>query len=343
MGNASQRPPRRVTIRDVARLAGTSTSTVSVAVSGRGRISEPTRRRVLAAADRLGWRPDRRASALRQFEPRLVGLVYEAEQSFQAHLLDAMYVSMGQAGLEMVLAGATRHHDERRCVDELLREGCRALVVTGLGLSDQEMGSISAKVPTLSLCRQIDVAGVDAVACDSLEGGRLGVEMLVELGHRDIVHVDGSGVPMSARRAEGYAEAMTAHGLGPCVRILRGGSTVHAGALAARSVAAMPQPPTAVTCFNDMCAAGLVHELRLLGLRVPDDVSVIGYDDAPVAADPTVSLTTVRQDTSALARKAAAILRGRVRAGRPVAVGRERTEDVPVSLVIRNSTAAPRR
>lgn len=110
MGIAPQRPPRRATIRDVARLAGTSTSTVSVAISGRGRVSEPTRRRVLAAADRLGWRPDRRASALRQFEPRLVGLVYEVEQSFQAHLLDAMYVAMGRAGLEMVLAGATRHH-----------------------------------------------------------------------------------------------------------------------------------------------------------------------------------------------------------------------------------------
>lgn len=343
MGIAPQRPSRRVTIRDVARLAGTSTSTVSVAVSGKGRISEPTRRRVLAAADRLGWRPDRRASALRQFEPRLVGLVYEAEQSFQAHLLDAMYVAMSRAGLEMVLAGATRHHDERRCVEELLSEGCRALVVTGLGLSDQEIGSVSARVPTLSLCRQTEVGGVDTVACDSLEGGRLGVEALVGLGHRDIVHVDGAGAPMTDRRAGGYSAAMAAHGLESHVRILHGGSTLEAGVLAARAVRAMPAPPTGVTCFNDMCAAGLVHELRLLGMRVPEDISVVGYDDAPVAADPTASLTTIRQDTEVLARMAASLLRSRVRAGRPVPIGRERVDVVPVSLVIRNSTAAPRR
>ena len=100
--------PKRVTIRDVARASGTSISTVSVALSGRPGVSDKTRTHVLDVANRLGWRPDRRASNLRRNDIRVVGVVYEAESVFQARLLDALYVAAESCGLQLALAAATR-------------------------------------------------------------------------------------------------------------------------------------------------------------------------------------------------------------------------------------------
>lgn len=342
MEGAQGRTTRKVTIRDVARLAGTSTSTVSVALSGGGKVSESTRRRVIDAADRLGWRPDRRASGLRRFHSRSVGVVYEAEQSFQAHLLDAVYVELAKAQLEIVLAGATAHHTEQMCIAELLRDGCEALVLTGSGLGDREIAALARRLPTLSLCRQLSLGGVDVVACDSPQAAGMAVDALVALGHRRIVHVNGAGQPMAEARAQGYVEAMTRHGLTREIRILPGGSTVEAGVLAAHALRGMSSPPTGVTCFNDICAAGLVRQLRLTGVRIPDDISVVGFDDAPVATDPTTSLTTVRQDVTALAREAARLLRGRIENGRPVRPGAERAVTVASHMVTRTTTASPR-
>ena len=338
---AQGRTPHRVTIRDVARLAGTSTSTVSVALSGGGKVSEATRRRVIDAADRLGWRPDRRASGLRRFHSRSVGVVYEVEQSFQAHLLDALYEGLSGEHLEVILAGATAHHTEQMCIEDLTREGWEAMVLTGSGLSDQEIAAVARRLPVLSLCRQVALGGVDVVACDSRSGVAGAVDALVSLGHRRIVHVGGSGQPMADAREQGYVEAMTRHGLAGEIRVLPGGSTIEAGMLAGHALWAMAPAPTAVTCFNDMCAAGLVRQLRMIGVRVPDDISVVGFDDAPVASDPTTALTTVRQDVTLLARLAARVLRTRVEAGGPVRPGAERAVTVPAVLVTRSTTGSP--
>ncbi|MCI1747948.1 MAG: LacI family transcriptional regulator [Acidipropionibacterium sp.] len=342
MEGAQGRTPRKVTIRDVARLAGTSTSTVSAALSGGAKVSEPTRRRVIDAADRLGWRPDRRASGLRRFHSRSVGMVYEVEQSFQAHLLDAVYVELAKEGLEIVLAGATAHHTEQMCIADLLREGCEALVLTGSGLSGREIADLARRLPTLSLCRQVSLGGVDVVACDSPQGAGMAVDALVALGHRRIAHVNGAGQPMAEAREQGYVEAMTRHGLTRNIRVLAGGSTVAAGVLAGHALWGMSSPPTAVTCFNDMCASGLVRQLRLAGVRIPDDLSVVGFDDAPVASDPTTALTTVQQDVTALAREAAQLLRFRVESGRPVRPGTERVVTLASQMVTRTTTAPPK-
>ncbi|AXE39531.1 putative HTH-type transcriptional repressor ExuR [Acidipropionibacterium virtanenii] len=336
------RPPKKVTIRDVARLAGTSTSTVSIAISGQGRISETTRRHVIDAADRLGWRPDRRASGLRQFNPRVVGIVYDAEQPFQARLLDCAYVAMRKQGIEVIVAAATPHHDEQACVAELRRNGCQALVTTGADLTDSEIAQVARRMPTMSLGREVHIGGVDTVACDSHRGSEMAVEFLVGLGHGDIVHVDGGGVPMTDMRTSGYAAAMARHGLAGRVRVIHGGVTLDAGIGAARALLAGESLPTGVTCFNDLCAAGLVRELRLLGVRVPEQVSVVGFDDAPTAADPTTALTTVGQDMDALADRAAKQLSLRIADGVPMRPGAEKVDIIEPSIVIRTTTAAPR-
>lgn len=340
MDNPTVRRPRKVTIRDVARLAGVSASTVSAALSGGAHVSTATRRRVIDAADRLGWRPDRRAAGLRRFHSRQVGVIYEVAQSFQASLLDALYVAAADEGLDLILAGATVHHTEQTCVAQLMRDGCQAMVLTGSGLSDREIADVATRIPTLSLCRQVSLGGVDVVACDSRQGAATAVAALAGLGHRDIVHVNGAGQPMSAEREQGYVEAMTGLGLSRHVRVLPGGSTVEAGVAAAQAVAVMRPRPTAVTCFNDMCASAMVRQLRLQGIGVPEQISVVGFDDAPVASDPTTGLTSVRQDASELARQAARLLGRRVEQEGPVPAGNEQVIIIGTELVTCTTTSA---
>ncbi len=335
--------PRRVTIRDVARASGTSISTVSVALSGRRGVSDETRERVVRMANRLGWRPDRRASILRRQDSHLVGVVYEVEQSFQAMLIDALYTAAAERGLELSLAGATPHHDERVCVTEMLRDRCQAVVLTGSGLADAEIAWLARRLPTVSLCRRVEVAGVDAVASDDEMGLSQAVDHLVRLGHRAIVHVDGGTEhPLSPRRAAAYRLAMDRHGLTASAQVLQGGTVLSAGVEAARRIATMEDIPTAVVCFNDVLAASLVHELRALGIAVPGEISVVGYDDGPEARDPSTLLTTVAQDPLPLARATIGFAQRRIEAMRVVPEGEEALAVLPTGFVAR-ATSGPSR
>ena len=156
-------PRRRVTIRDVARASFTSVATVSVALSGGAGVAAETRAHVQEVADRLGWRPNRYASNLRKTDSRLIGFVCEVEQVFQMGLVDSLYVAAQRKGLELVLAGATAHHDERTCVDESLRARCQAIILTGSGLTEAEMSELAGAVPLVSLCRLVHAPGVNVV------------------------------------------------------------------------------------------------------------------------------------------------------------------------------------
>jgi DNA-binding LacI/PurR family transcriptional regulator len=332
-----------VTIRDVARASGTSITTVSVALSGGAGVAEATRARVVAAANRLGWRPNRRASALRRLDPRLVGLVYEVEQDFQAMLVDAVYTAGAANGLEVTLSGATRHHRERRCVAELLRDNVQALLLTGSELTDGDFAHLARELPVMSLCRFVRAPGVDAVVSDDQMALGQAIGHLRELGHREIAHVDGGDVStLSARRRQAYASVMEEQGLSDRVRVVRGGSTLAAGAAAAHALIGEGRTPTAVVCYNDMVAAGLSRTLRQLGLRVPEDVSVVGFDDGPTAADPTTDLTTIVQDIDGIAAAAMGLLARRIAADALVAPGQEELVVMPTRLVVRSTTGPVR-
>ena len=335
--------PRRVTIRDVARASNTSISTVSVALAGRPGVSDETRARVLGVANRLGWRPDRRASNLRRQDVRLVGVVYEAESVFQARLLDALYVAAEESNVQLVLAAATAHHDERKCVNVLLQERCQSLILTGSGLSSAEIRAIGRRLPTLSLCRYVHEEGIDTVVSDDDMGYIALLDHLVGLGHRDIVHVDGGpGNLLSERRTAAYEKAMRAHGLDRWIRVISGGTTIADGVRAARAVLGLDTLPTAVTCYNDALSAALVRTLRGEGVGVPRDISVTGYDDGPDSADPSTSLTTVDQAPFPLARVAMELMGRRIDSGVITQPGQEELVVLPTSLITRESSGPAR-
>ena len=339
MADDGARRSKRVTIRDVAKASNTSITTVSVSLSGRPGVSAETRAHVLEWANKLGWSPDRRAANLRRLDTKLVGVVYEVEHSFQTVLVDSLYVAAADRGLDLVLAGATPHHLEKQSVAELLRERAQCLILTGTQQSSEELGLIARRVPVLSLCRLVEIPGVDVVVSDDALGFQEAIGHLVALNHRDIVHLAGAdGDPLAATRQEAYLEAMKTHGLAAHSRVLPGGNTLGEGAAAAERLVESGDLPSAVTCFNDVLASGLVRRLGFMGVRVPEDVSVVGFDDGPESRDPTAPLTTIVQDRPRLASAAMEILARRMERGEPVPAGQEEKSIVPTYLAVREST-----
>lgn len=328
-----------VTIRTVARLAGTSPSTVSAAFNPGSRISKETRDRVIAAADQLNWRPDRRASALRSNTQTVIGMIYEVNRPFQSHLVDSVYAAAAAKNMELVLAGATPRHSELACVRLLLGERCRALMVTGTSLPPNLLEEVARLVPTLTLARSVDAPGVNAVYSDANIGEQLAVEHLVELGHERIAHLAGSGRSMSSEREEGYREAMTKLGLASNIQVIPCGNDFDNGVYCAGTLAHLENRPTAVTCYNDAVGAGLILRLGQLGISVPQDLSVVGYNDLDIASSPLVNLTTVRQDPEILAKDAIAILAKKISSPRDD--GEVRVA-VASTLIVRGSTGPAR-
>jgi len=333
--------PPKVTMRDVAHQAGTAISTVSLALSGAPGVRPETRRRIRSVAADLGYVPDARAASLRRRESHTIGVVYDVDQSFQSNLLDPLYRASDRYGCDIVLAGATDHHSEANCVDELLRNRCAGLIIIGLTLDDSATEQIAARVPTLSLCRRMHASNVDLVLSDDFGGIGAAVDHLIDSGHHDIVYVDGGDFSMSNHRTRAYVRAMTENGLRDRIRVLRGGITIAEGVAAAQRILALDPLPTAAICFNDMCAFGVVEHLRLREVPVPESISVIGFDDAPISQYPTTLLTTTRQDGRLLAEAALDLLHQRL--------GQHAHDDattviLPTTLVVRTTSGpAPAR
>lgn len=289
----------RVTIVDVAKAAGVSTSTASVALRGEPGVSDATRERVVAHAARLGYRVDHRARLLRDRRSRAVGVTFRPAQSFHADLVEALHAEAATQGIDLVLSAVTDTRDADTAVESLLRDRCSALVLLSPEVEAADLDMWGRQVPTVVLGSPLRAERVDVVATDETAGVSLAVDHLVGLGHHDILHVDGGGGVMSAVRADAYRHGVKAHGLRPYVS--PGGTTEDAGITAAERILSTHVRPTAVLAYNDMVALGLLLTLRAAHVDVPGDVAVVGYDDTRTARLSTIGLTSVSQDPRALA------------------------------------------
>jgi len=186
---------------------------------------------------------------------------------------------------------------------------------------------------------QLHATSVDSVHVDERRGVAMAVEHLVSLGHRDICHVDGGRAVLSQTRRESYLDSMAEHGLADRVRIIGGNADENSGVAAATELLAGTSLPTAVLAYNDMTAFGLLFALRIRGIDVPGDVSVVGYDDTRLATLRNVELTSVSQDPAEQA--ATAVQRAIARAEGQAAPASEFV--TPPRLVVRQSSGrAPR-
>ena len=291
---------KRPTLMDVAEAAGVSRALVSIVMRDVPGASDATRARVQEAARALGYRPDSRARLLRSNRTKLLGVSFTTAQAFHAEIVDAAYAGATLRGYDIALSAVAHGRSEERAVESLLDLGCEALIMISPTLKEQEFAGYAARVPVVSLLRDDVGDSVDSVSSDDQAGMRIAIEHLTSLGHRRIAHVDGGEAVSGPQRRAAFRDEMERRGL--AVRIVPGGPTEEDGLRAGREL--QEDLPTAVVAFNDRCALGVWENFRASGFRVPEDVSVLGYDDSQFARLSYVQLSSISQDAPLLAHAA---------------------------------------
>ncbi|WP_425582056.1 LacI family DNA-binding transcriptional regulator [Streptosporangium fragile] len=330
-------PRPRPTIRNVAERAGVSKSLVSLVLRGSPHVSEHRRQAVLQAARDLGYRPNAVARSLVEGRTHLVGaLVADLHNPFYAEFLDGLQESLHGDGLRLLIGNSQWDPAfEDEAVEAFLELRVDGLVLLGIAPTSGTLVEATGYTPTVVVGeRDIDLGGVDIVVDDDQLGARLAVDHLVELGHRRIAHIEGAGSSSGRFRCEGYLVAMRRHSLAPYIMVEEGESSEEGGARAAHRLLTRDPRPTAIFAANDRVAMGVLSAAAELGLRVPEDLSVVGYDNMHRAGAQPISLTTVDQPRRAMGRSAAALLNDRI--GDPGKASRLR--QIAPQLVVRQST-----
>ncbi len=329
----------RVTSLDVARLAGVSQSAVSRALTPGASISADMRRRVMEAAEALGYTPNVFARSLITRRSDLIGVVMgEVTSAFYAEVLDRLGRSLQERGQRVLFAGAPLDAGPDQAVGELLQYHVAGIVITSATLSrDVAARCAAAGAPVVLLNRKPPQGEASSVRCDSVNGGFLAGDLLARAGHQRFAFIGGlPGAFSSKERERGFAQALSRHGKAITVRA-EGGFTYGGGFAVARELLQSSAPPDAIFCGSDEMALGAVDATRVLGLRVPKDVSVIGFDDIPAAAWEGYRLTTIRQPVERMVERTLEILFGQIE--RP---GSKRVvQQIAGELVVRSSSRLP--
>lgn len=333
---------RRPRLADVAARAGVSSGLVSLVLRNQPGPSEQTRARVLEAARQMGYRADRTASLLARRRSNHLGVMMDVRNTFHAELVADLDAAATRLGYDLLLSTVTPARDARSATEVLLDFRCEALILLGPDQPAGRLNALGRELPVVVIGRRVWPAEVDVVRAADDQGVAQAIGHLAALGHRDITFIDGGQGTIAADRRRGYREAMRRHGLGSQVRIIPGDHTEEAGTRAAALLAgdgllAGDRLPTAVMASNDRCAVGFLDALVRRGLKVPDSVSVVGYDDSMLARLAHVDLTSVSQDARDQAGQAVALAVERLEGGR---TGPREVVLVP-HLVVRSSTGPP--
>ncbi|WTA78529.1 LacI family DNA-binding transcriptional regulator [Streptomyces sp. NBC_00838] len=324
---------------DVARLAGVSSQTVSRVSNGYAGVNEDTRRQVLAAMKELGYRPNSAARALKRGEFRTIGVItFGLSTTGNVRTLEAIATSAAHEGYAVTLLPvAVPTQDEVRGAFSRLGElAVDAVIII------QEVHLIDAVTLSLPPNVQVVVADSDAgdrytvVDTDQAGGTRTAVRHLLDLGHRTVWHLAGPEESYAAqRRADAWRAELVEAGRTP-PPLVRGDWSAESGYRAGLELASR-RDCTAVFAANDQMALGLLRALHGQGRRVPEDVSVVGFDDIPESGSFLPPLTTIHQDFAEVGRRC---VEGVLRQMRREATPHGLTL-VPTRLVVRDSTAPP--
>ncbi|MEN9775432.1 MAG: hypothetical protein RL322_2502 [Pseudomonadota bacterium] len=327
-----------ITISDVARVSGVSESTVSRVLNGTARVAEAKRRAVEQAIESMGFQPNAFARGLATGRSRAVGVVTQA--------IDSPFYGEGMRGIERILqdngytpifmSGHWNSDDEERCIRELIQRRVDGVILFAGRLDSGRIAGFAEQVPVVVTGRRVDGPGVFSLAVDDAEGARLATAHLIGLGHQRIAFIGGPrDHPDAAARFSGYRKALDDAGIAFAQRLTTSGNFTEQGGLdAGERLLSLGEPFTAVFCANDQTAFGLQLALHRRGLKVPEDVSVVGFDDVSASAYFIPPLTTVRQPVDRMGELSAQALLVMIEQGEP------RLDSPAVALVVRESTRA---
>ena len=352
------------TVDSVARAAGVSTATAARALGGYGSVRESTRERVMAAAEELGYRANSLARSMITGSTRTLGVVMsDIENPFFRRSLRGIADTSRAQGFEVLLANTDEELDkEETAVRVMMERRVDGLVVCPADGGDRSHLSdvIAAQIPVVLLDRKVAGLRADTVGIDNRKAARAATEHLLAHGHRDIAIVTGGTAAMLERmrrpemrgvervpattvgsRAAGFRDAMTAAGVPIRPELISsGGYTREDGERETEALLALDEPPTAILTFDAMQSLGAFHAISRAGIRCPEDISLLGFDDAEWADVVSPALTVMAQPTYEIGVAACRLLLSRIEGGGGTVAHRR----LPTKLVERASVGpVPRR
>jgi DNA-binding LacI/PurR family transcriptional regulator len=318
---------------DVADRAGVSRALVSLVMRDSPRVSDKSRAKVLAAATELGYRPNVWARNLASGQTGIIGVMLnDLHNPYFTEMAEGAAEAAAAAGLQILMnSGWQRQSGEAEAIEALLGLRTDGVVLAAPRLSPEAVAEFARQMPIVSISSYGRPEQYDTVSNDEGRGAALVVDHLVDLGHERIAHIDAGPAAGGPQRRTAFIDAMTAQGLAPIV--VEGDFNETAGRSAAARLMELHDPPTAIFASNDLAAIGVLTYLREAGISVPEDISVVGYDDTVLASIGMVSLTTVHQPRQQYGHQAMELLLERI-AGRTEA----RHELIEPWLVTRAST-----
>jgi LacI family transcriptional regulator len=336
--------PERMDIRTIARAANVSIATVSRAINNVPTVNPEIAKRVWQVIDELDYFPNTQARALVSGRSKLFGLIVsEITNPFFPELIQGFEDIAVANGYE-ILVSSTNHDPKRmsHCIRRMLERKVEGVAVMTFGIEEPLLDQLAKrKVPLVFIDIGPTRPSISVLKVDYRHGILQGVQHLAALGHKDIAFISG---PLTLHSAQSRRTAFSASlkecgiALNPAW-VVEGDHTMEGGIASMEYLLAAKNRPTAVLCSNDMTAIGVLHKLYRAGLRVPDDLSVIGFDDIHIAEVTIPPLTTVQMSRFELARAAVTALRTHVEEPQ----NSRREYKIQTDLIVRESTGAPRR
>ncbi len=328
------------TIHDVAQRAGVSKSLVSMVTRGEPGVSDQKRRAILDAIKALDYRPNAMARSLVQRQTRILGvMVSDLQNPFFAAVVSGIQARAEEHDFRVLITTGDRTPSvEESAIENLLELRVDGLILASPRVGDEVIVRACRSVPVVVLNRDTGDDDSDSVTNDNIAGAHLAVEHFVSFGHRRIAFIEGGAGAGARARHVGYLRAMCEFGLEDEIVTVEGRHTEEGGYRGAMELLKMRVLPTAVFASNDLCAIGAMNAFEEAGLSIPDDVSLIGYDNNRMAALRHISLTTIDQPGDHMGRSAVDRLTERINGER-----NDPSHDVVApSLVDRSTTGPPR-
>ncbi|RDH79708.1 LacI family transcriptional regulator [Mycolicibacterium moriokaense] len=326
------------TIFDVAERAGVSKSLVSLVLRGKPGVSEARRKAVLSAAKELGYRPNAAARSLVQQRTHTVGaLLSDMRNPWFIDLLESARSELLALGLNLFLSEVDPLENNSSVLDAFIEARVDGLLCLGTMPLSEHLVAAANSLPTVVVSgREPDLPTVDVVAGDDFAGAAKATAHLIDLGHTRIAHLAGSGRAADLR-ADGYREEMRKGALAEFIRVEMSDRTEEGDAAAAQQLLESADRPTAVLANNDYAAVIVMSHAQSLGLSIPGDLSVVGYDNSFLARTDYIGLTTVDNNYAEMGRAAAHQLARRIdtpSAARSVTL-------LDPNLLVRRTTRSP--